>query len=121
MIRLLPHCSRIHNLTIGSLISNSQIHDILLKLPPLEELRFLGLDPGPTIAGQNTDLIFPKAPSYSNLRAFELAGQCNTHTIAGEDFETVRLFLIRLDFCLLSSLELSPLRPKSGDSHIASC
>ena len=120
MAKLLPYCNRIRSLTIGSLISNSQIHDILSKLPPLEELRFLGLDPGPTIAGRNTDVIFPKVPCYPNLRIFELAGQCNTHTISAENFEAVCLYLMTLEFCLFF-LELSPPSVESRYADIASC
>jgi hypothetical protein len=91
ILKFLRYSNQLRSLLIGVPVRNSYIYDIFSTMPQLEELRFLGLDPGPTKAGENAILTFPIAKAFSNMKIFELAGQCNTHKIDSANFERVRL------------------------------
>jgi hypothetical protein len=91
IMQLIPYFRRLESLIIGSVIGNSGLEVIIADLPPLKEMKFQGLDPGPTSAGQYKKLTFPEREPYSNLEVFQLAGQCNMHEIISSNFEQVCL------------------------------
>jgi hypothetical protein len=121
IMQFIPYSRRLESLIIGSVIGNHGLEVIMTDLPPLKEVRFQGLDSGPTFARVDIKLTFPERESYSNLEIFQLAGQCNIHEIRSPNFELVRLSLCTFQLGLITGQNFLAKAPNLRTLTLQAC
>lgn len=99
MLELLPLMRAIRplrSLSIGMVLPNSLITEILAQGPDFERLELLGADHEPIFPNRlrpvSSALHWPQTKRYMNLKVFHLAGHNNLHEIDSSKFNDVSIF-----------------------------